>query len=447
MSESQTEDSRPGPTASAHDGEGSAIGGNAPPRVQNVPADGPLTQASVEAARQDLVQALLARRKDLAESIVKSLRDEIVDYGSLPALTLSDDVSPTAVATVTDLLETIISDDDGTRELEVIRRSAARRVHQEVSLPSLLQSYRVWGSRVWQALVDEAGTDPVRREAALSLVSSVFDYVDRISVTVAQVYLEEAAGAYRARDVLRADILESLLLGRAISDRARLDVARLNLTHEAAIAVVIVRLSDIAPERLRTEFLRVVQSCRETIASNARVLLGVRESDVICLIRVGRPSDLERLVTAAHELASRSATWRVCVGRPHAGFEGIPRSFREAQEAAVVAAAGRRRRRAVLFSEVMLDRILVHSEYAEDLLEEYMRPLIRYDQQHSTELVDTLRSYVQNDFNLTRTAKNLTISPNTVAYRIKRIGQLSGQDVATSTGIVTLVLALRVLDG
>ena len=44
-------------------------------------------------------------------------------------------------------------------------------------------------------------------------------------------------------------------------------------------------------------------------------------------------------------------------------------------------------------------------------------------------------------------AQQLSVNPNTVAYRIKRIGQLTGQDPSTSTGIVTLMLGLRLLDG
>jgi DNA-binding PucR family transcriptional regulator len=100
----------------------------------------------------------------------------------------------------------------------------------------------------------------------------------------------------------------------------------------------------------------------------------------------------------------------------------------------------------VLFSEVILDRILVHSEYAEELLEEAMRPLVAYDERHSADLVPTLRAYVTNDLNMTRTAKDLHVNPNTVAYRLRRIAMLTGYDPTHSSGMVTLALALRLLD-
>lgn len=395
-----------------------------------------------------LVERLLHRRRDLAELIVADVRNEIVDYGTLGALTMSGDVLETAQLTVTDLLESLLDDEPaGSRHLANIQRSASRRVHQDISLTSLLQSYRIWGARIWQAVLDEAGDDPVMREAALGLVSRIFSYVDMVSITLAQVYTEESAGAYRARDVLRSDLLESLLLGQVLSDRARVEIARLNLTSDSKVVVAVIKPGEIPPERVRAESIKILQACRQNMTKQAKVLLGVRDGDVICLVRIGSAPELQRLHTAAHDVAEQNPEWRVSVGRPHDGVTGIQRSFREAQEAAAVAASLRPRGEAVLFSEVILDRILVRSDYAEDLLEEALGPLLAYDTEHKADLVLTLRSYIANDMNMTRTAKDLMVNPNTVAYRIKRVGQLTDQDPTTSTGIVTLAVALRLLGG
>lgn len=395
-----------------------------------------------------LVERVARRKLELAESIVADVQREVTAYGSLGALTMSDDVLATALLTISDLIDSMLgTPSSGTDHAEVIRRSASRRVHQDVSLPSLLHSYRIWGSRVWRTVVEEAADDPLMQAAALEVAQRVFEYVDLVSITLAQVYLEEAAGAYRARDVLRSDILESLLLGRALSESARVEIARLKLASDDHVIAMVVRLSDVPPDKMRSESLTALRACREILAPDHAVLLGVRDSDVICLVRVTNPLDVDRVIEGAHQLATRGSHWRVCVGRPHSGLDGIPRSFHEAQEAAAVAASRRGRSRAVLFSEVILDRILVHSEYAQDLLEEAIQPLMAYDDKHSADLLTTLRAYVLHDFNMTRTAKELHVNPNTVAYRIKRIGQLTNQDATTSQGIVTLALALRLLDG
>lgn len=405
----------------------------------------PATELSPDARR--LVERLLLRREELARAIVADVRHEVVDYSGLGRLTVSDDILATALLTISDLLEGLLEEDAAMRaNVEAIRRSASRRVHQEVSLPALLHSYRIWGAKVWQAVLKEAEAAPALQQGALELVTPIFAYVDLLSITLAQVYVEESAGAFRGRDVLRSDVLESLLLGRALSDRARVELARLHLSEESEVVVLLVRLTDVAPERLRAESLDVLQACRDLLAADVKMLLGVRDSDVLCLVRLANRMEGDRLVAAAHELAARNPLWRVCVGRPHQGLDGIPRSFREAQDAAAVAAAQRRRGRAVLFSEVILDRILVHSEYAEELLEEAMRPLVAYDERHSADLVPTLRAYVTNDLNMTRTAKGLHVNPNTVAYRLRRIAMLTGYDPTHSSGMVTLALALRLLD-
>ena len=406
----------------------------------------PSTAQPVTADGRRLVERLLHRRGELAELIVADVKKEIVDYGTLGAITMSGDVLETALLTVTDLLESLLSEDPaGSTHLANIQRSASRRVHQGVSLTSLLQSYRIWGARIWQAVLDEAGDDPTMREAALGLVSRVFLYVDMVSITLAQVYTEESASAYRARDVLRSDLLESLLLGQVLSDRARVEIARLNLTPDSKVAVVVIKPGEVTPDRLRVESFEILQACRENLAKQARVLLGVRDGDVISLVRIGDAADLQRLTAGVHSMAEQHPQWRVSAGRPHDGWPGIQRSFREAQEAAAVAASLYPRGGAVLFSDVILDRILARSDYAEDLLQEALGPLLTYDAEHNADLVLTLRSFVANDMNMTRTAKDLMVNPNTVAYRIKRVGQLTGQDPTTSAGIVTLAVALRLL--
>ncbi|WP_311208404.1 MULTISPECIES: helix-turn-helix domain-containing protein [unclassified Aeromicrobium] len=402
----------------------------------------------VSADGRRLVERLLQRRHDLAELIVADVREGIVDYGALGELTMSRDVLETALLTVTDLLESLLDDEPpGSRQLRNIERSASRRVHQDVSLTALLQSYRIWGARIWQAVLDEAGDEPAMRDAALELVSRIFAYVDMVSITLAQVYTAESAGVHHARDVLRSDLLESLLLGQVLSDRVRVEMARLHLSSETKVAVVVLKPDSIPAERLRAEAKNIIHLLRSQMSRHAKVLFGVRDGDVICLVRIANEADRDSLHAVADAVATERGDCRVSVGRPHTGVAGIQRSFREAQEAAAVVTSARAHHGAVFFTDVILDRILVRSEYTEDLLNEALGPLIAYDAEHRADLLATLRSFVENDMNMTRTAKDLLVNPNTVAYRIKRIGALTGQDPTSSSGIVTLAVALRLMDG
>jgi DNA-binding PucR family transcriptional regulator len=69
-----------------------------------------------------------------------------------------------------------------------------------------------------------------------------------------------------------------------------------------------------------------------------------------------------------------------------------------------------------------------------------------YDREHDSWLLATLQAYVETHFNLTKSAGLLSIHPNTVVYRLRRIRELTGRDPHDVDDLVVLTLALRVLD-
>lgn len=102
------------------------------------------------------------------------------------------------------------------------------------------------------------------------------------------------------------------------------------------------------------------------------------------------------------------------------------RSYSEAREAADLGFSTRHPGSAIRFAEVLLDQILRSTRHTEALLEETVRPLIDYDNREQAELLPTLRAYVAANFNLTRAAAELSINPNTVVYRLRRITRSPG---------------------
>jgi sugar diacid utilization regulator len=61
-------------------------------------------------------------------------------------------------------------------------------------------------------------------------------------------------------------------------------------------------------------------------------------------------------------------------------------------------------------------------------LEIYLHPVIEeidlYDKAHNTDFVKTLRALALNMFNKTLAAKKLNIHPNTLSYRLNKIGEV-----------------------
>jgi len=77
--------------------------------------------------------------------------------------------------------------------------------------------------------------------------------------------------------------------------------------------------------------------------------------------------------------------------------------------------------------------------------EQTIAPLVRYDEQYQTELVGTLATYLGHDCNLAATASTLYTHRHTVRYRLDRIAELSGLDIAKTDDREKLSLGLKAM--
>ena len=81
---------------------------------------------------------------------------------------------------------------------------------------------------------------------------------------------------------------------------------------------------------------------------------------------------------------------------------------------------------------------------------ETVEPLVAYDEQYETDLVQTVEAFLDNDGNVAGTAQKLFTHRHTIRYRLERVRELSGLDVGSTDGREKLSLglkAMRVLGG
>ena len=71
--------------------------------------------------------------------------------------------------------------------------------------------------------------------------------------------------------------------------------------------------------------------------------------------------------------------------------------------------------------------------------------LWEYDQAHGSELVETLFAYMQNGCNTQRTSSLLSLHKNTLLYRLGRIKEISGNDLASGEDLFLFHLSIRTL--
>jgi hypothetical protein len=109
----------------------------------------------------------------------------------------------------------------------------------------------------------------------------------------------------------------------------------------------------------------------------------------------------------------------------------LGQAMREAEQAFAAARTLDIVDRPVVFEHLGVYRVLLGGggpRHHLDFVDQALGPLSRYDTEHGTKLVITLRTYVDADYNAAETARRLYVHSNTLAYRLKTIRRLLGGD-------------------
>jgi PucR family transcriptional regulator, purine catabolism regulatory protein len=79
-----------------------------------------------------------------------------------------------------------------------------------------------------------------------------------------------------------------------------------------------------------------------------------------------------------------------------------------------------------------------------EVVQQILGPLIDYDRAHGSHLVRSLEVWLAHDRSTNRAARTLHLHPNTLAYRLRRVAEMTGRDLSTTHDLVDVWLALRV---
>ncbi len=236
---------------------------------------------------------------------------------------------------------------------------------------------------------------------------------------------------------VRGDLLNELLENPArdpasLRERAALLHADLDAPH----VLVVAEAPGADPGRLRSAATHVAETTGGLAGSRAgRLVLALPGTDPRA---VGR--------RAAEELAPAAGGAPVTVGLagPTDGPGGFGPAFSEAARCVeTLRALGREGDLATAedlgFSGLLLGR----DRDVPGFVRSALGPLLEYDEQRGTVLVETLRAYFAAGGNLSRARTALHIHVNTVAQRLERIGRLIGEDWQHPDRALELQLALH----
>ncbi|GAA4190332.1 fatty acid biosynthesis transcriptional regulator FasR [Microbacterium oryzae] len=363
---------------------------------------------------------------DVATAVLQRLEETLPWYTEMPPARRSA-VGLVAQAGISSFIEWY-EDPTGTPSIAAdIFDAAPRELLRSVSLQQTLQLVR--------ATVDVM-EERVRGRGD-QLRESILLYSREVAFTAADVYARaaESRGLWDAR--LEALVVDSILTGET-DEELPSRIAALGWHGHGEVSVLVGTTPPI---------FDVDQVRRTARRLGVDVLIGVQGSRLVLVLgrahAPGRePADADGELSfgdIADALEPCFGPGHLVLGPAMPALVDASRSARAALAGFAVARAWRHAPRPVEADDLLPERALAGDPLAKQtLIERIFRPL----EAHSTDLVTTLWSYLDNGRSLEATARELFVHPNTVRYRLKRVSDVIGWDATGPREALILQTAL-----
>ncbi len=281
----------------------------------------------------------------------------------------------------------------------------------------------------------------------------------RVVTTLIGSEVERLRAPERASEAAQAAFLAAVLR-RQVTDRGDIvaRAAELGVDVAAGSAVVVVRTHHYAPadEDWRVRVLAAAERAARASAPGSLAAVVDTPTDaaghVVVLLPAEGDAEARRVAGAiARELRSSLHGFTFAVGHSRVATDPVDlyRAGNEALLAANVAEAGPDDS-VLAFEETGAYRLLLPA-MSEDPAElqrffaETVEPLVTYDEQYDTDLVQTLETFLDADANVAGTASRLFTHRHTIRYRLERVRDLTGLDVSSTDGREKLGLGLKAM--
>jgi hypothetical protein len=403
------------------------------------------TQASPGVLR--LVEGFRERIEGILDESVQGMQEEIPSYRSAdPAMVES--VREHVRLHFEALMRSLSEDRPITREdLLFVRPAATYRARSGVPLADFMHAFRIGQREIWRGLAAGVGDDETR-EAALSVVEEVIQYVNLASSHAAEVYAEVEGLLQAQGERVRRDLLGEVLEGRLPEPGPRLDAAReAGLGPDAQCFVIAAAVrAELADEHgLRSAASAIARACGGAVTP-----LTVVRGDEIVVVAPADGRDLqavsEALRSSQAKLSESGIPLAIGVSTVQGGLDRVPTAYREA-----CAARERLDARGGVVSLLTLSAFdyltLVGGDTARRLIPEPVLEFVERDLAGGGELSRTLLAYVAADLNAKAASERLHVHVNTAHYRLGKIAERTGCDLRSISDVLELLIAINLAQG
>jgi hypothetical protein len=432
----------------------------------------PVLDTATRAICDRVADRLEAEADDLAETMTDAVFDEIPEYGAIA----SADVRATVLAHSVDHMRAVVLAVrtwtlPTAEELRFVNARAALRASQRIPLSALLQSYRLGHRTVWERMVRVLARLDNDLNAALALTTLTLNYTELISGALAEGYVERQRGMLVQLDRDRRDLLETLLHGAVDRPDQLQRASHFALVPGGDFLVVVMACLGEAPlargadqggfgtptraGRWRSETAtgEVLSGAAEVLRHHlamgvAQPFVVVRHGEVVSIAPVARarPAAIARLVRLAHtQLAQKGEHCAVGISTLCAGLGEVARGYREARYAveSVAPEAGVRVLLDLRVSDYLVERA---DGTALRMIPPTARRFFESPAPGDRILVETLRAYADANLSVRLAAEQLAVHPNTISYRLHKLGRVLERDLSTFSDLVEVLTWAQVID-
>ena len=280
------------------------------------------------------------------------------------------------------------------------------------------------------------------------LVTMIASEVERVRAP--DLASESAAAGFLRMALGREPVAREELLARA---------AELSLELKDGASVIVARAHPQAPteEGWRARARAVVERGARAVVGRSIAALSERDGaagvEILLLVPGGEEPLAARTADGVlREMESGLSGYTFALGRSRIAEDPgeLPRAAGEALLAANVAEGSAPEGALLAFEQTGAYRLLLSAmtENPDELQRFYaetVEPLVAYDEQYETELLQTLETFLEADGNVAGTAQRLFTHRHTIYYRLERVRELTGLDVSSSDGREKLSLGLKAM--
>jgi hypothetical protein len=358
---------------------------------------------------------------DVAREMIGAFKQEIRGYARLPESVLKGQIFDVSRSNVELFFRSIVEmRGPSDAELEPFRQSARARASEGLPLEDLLHAYRLGGRLGWHAIVDAATPD--EHKALLTAAELLMRYVDSVSSAVAQTYLDERQTLVSEEERRQRTLLDALLEPRS-EDR----VVR-TLADRVGFA-----LADV----YRPFALAIPDA---PVHPHSQLASALRSRGVLALTEGDRVAGLAAEDADESTLSQKGAL--LALGEP----TPRPRLSAALDDMRMLVELGTRENMTGLveLDDFLPEMLLARSpRLSRRLARRVLGPLEEYAEKRSSDLIETVEAFVECNHDRRATAKALHVHPNTLDYRLRRIGELTRLDTGKPDDLVLLAMALK----